>query len=87
MFHLIYKKYFKKGSFHIFIFSFLIFIVLNIIENLIHYNIGTNHDVIYNKLELSIPSSIDWQRIILIMFIFACLQGGFTSYLSVCDVK
>jgi hypothetical protein len=87
MFHLIYKKYFKKGSFHIFIFSFLIFIVLNIIENLIHYNIGKNHDISYHNIELSIPSSIDWERIIIIMFIFACLQGGFTSYLSVCDVK
>jgi hypothetical protein len=87
MFDLIYKKYFKKGTFNIFVYSFLTFIVLNIIENLIHYNIGTNHDVSFHELKLTIPSSIDWTRIILIMFIFACLQGGFTSYFSVCDVK
>ena len=87
MFNLIYKKYFKKGTFNILVYSFLTFIVLNVIENLIHYNIGTNHDVSFHELKLSIPSSIDWTRIIFIMVIFACLQGGFTSYFSVCDVK
>lgn len=84
MFDLIYKKYFKKGSFHIFLFSFLIFIILNILENIIHYNIGKNHDAEYSSIVLSIPSSVDWLRIIVIMFVFACLQGGFTSYFSVC---
>ncbi len=84
MFDLIYKKYFKKGSFHIFLFSFLIFIILNIIENIIHYNIGKNHEAEYSSIVLSIPSSIDWLRIIVIMFVFACLQGLFTSYFSVC---
>lgn len=87
MFDLIYKKYFKKGSFHIFIFSFLIFIILNIIENIIHYNIGKNHGLSYNSIEVTSPSSLDWYRIIFIMIIFACLQGGFTTYFSVCDIK
>ena len=32
MFELIYKKYFKKGTLDIFLFSFLIFIVLNVIS-------------------------------------------------------
>jgi len=44
MFELIFKKYFKKDTFHIFVFSFLVFIVLNVIENVIHYNIGKYHD-------------------------------------------
>lgn len=44
MFELIFKKYFKRGTIHIFIFSFLVFIVLNVIENVIHYNIGKYHE-------------------------------------------
>ncbi len=87
MFDLIYKKYFKKGTFHIFILSFLIFIVLNVIENVIHYNIGKNHDATSDEsIQFTNPSQRDWGRIILIMFIFAVLQGVFTSYFSVCDI-
>lgn len=88
MFDLIFKKYFKSGTIHIFIFSFLVFIVLNVIENVIHYNIGKFHDhdgsggiVGYHFTN---PTNTDWVRIIVIMFIFAILQGVFTSYFSVC---
>lgn len=93
MFHLIYKKYFKPDTLHIFVFSFLIFIVLNVIENVIHYNIGKFHekDSHGNGNVHSVagyyftnPSSTDWVRIIVIMLVFALLQGFFTSYLSVC---
>jgi hypothetical protein len=100
MFHLIFKKYFKPGTLHIFVFSFLVFIVLNVIENVIHYNIGkyhegnchgghnddgsngTDHNVA--GYHFTNPSNMDWVRIIVIMVIFAVLQGFFTSYLSVC---
>ena len=44
MFDLIFKKYFKPGTIHIFVFSFLVFIVLNVVENVIHYNIGKFSD-------------------------------------------
>lgn len=95
MFDLIFKKYFKPGTIHIFIFSFMVFIVLNIIENVIHYNIGKYHDggVVYQNrnggesfagYHFTNPSSTDWVRIVVIMFIFAVLQGAFTSYFSVC---
>ena len=88
MFEIIYKKYFKKGTLDIFVFSFLIFIVLNIIENVIHYNIGKYHDSTNGGgvagLHFTNPSNTDWVRIIVIMFIFAVLQGFFTSYFSVC---
>lgn len=90
MFELIFKKYFKPGTLHIFVFSFLVFIVLNIIENVIHYNIGKYHDSRVNGsasvagFHFTNPSNIDWVRIVVIMFIFAVLQGGFTSYFSVC---
>ncbi len=89
MFELIYKKYFKKDTLHIFVFSFLIFIVLNVIENVIHYNIGKFHDSNGNGagvvgIHFTNPSEKDWVRIVLIMLIFAVLQGFFTSYFSVC---
>ena len=91
MFELIIKKYFKPGTIHIFAFSFIIFIVLNIIENVIHYNIGKYHDRGGGDSSGGIagfhftnPNQTDWIRIIVIMFIFAMLQGVFTSYFSVC---
>ena len=93
MFELIFKKYFKPGTLHIFVFSFLVFIVLNIIENVIHYNIGKFHDVNGNPIKgtgavagfhFTNPSEKDWVRIVVIMFIFAVLQGVFTTYFSVC---
>jgi hypothetical protein len=86
MIDLIFKKYFTFEKIHIFVFSFLVFIVLNIIENVIHYNIGKYHntnDRIAN-FHFTNPSNKDWIRISVIMVIFAVLQGVFTSYFSVC---
>ncbi len=87
MFDLIFKKYFKPGTIHIFVFSFLVFIVLNVIENVIHYNIGKFHDRGEGGVagyHFTNPSNTDWVRIIVIMFVFAILQGVFTSHFSVC---
>lgn len=88
MFGQIFKKYFKPGTIHVFIFSFLIFIVLNVIENVIHYNIGKFHnggnENYLTGYHLTNPSNSDWVRIIFIMFVFAILQGVFTSYFSIC---
>ncbi len=94
MFELIFKKYFKSGTLHIFVFSFLLFIVLNVIENVIHYNIGKYHDASISGgnsngktvagFHFTNPSGTDWVRIVIIMFVFAVLQGFFTTYFSVC---
>lgn len=87
MFDLIFKKYFKPGTIHIFVFSFLVFIILNVIENVIHYNIGKFHDRGGGGVagyHFTNPSNTDWVRIIVIMFVFAILQGVFTSHFSVC---
>ena len=40
MFGILYKLYHKNGAFHIFLISFIAFAILNIVENVIHYNIG-----------------------------------------------
>jgi len=89
MFDLIFKKYFKPGTIHIFVFSFLVFIVLNVVENVIHYNIGKFHDYRGDRegiagYHFTNPTNTDWVRIIVIMLVFAILQGVFTSYFSVC---
>ena len=62
---------------HIFFISFFIFIFINFIENLLHYNIGRNTD---SDIKLNSPTKNDWIRIIIVMIIFGLLQGGLTYY-------
>ena len=45
---------------HIIIISAIIFLIINIIENIIHYNIGKYHDM---ETSLSFPSKIDLLKI------------------------
>ncbi len=66
---------------HIFIASFISFIILNFIENLIHFNAGKFHDS-KEILHFQMPSKKDLIKIIIIMLIFAALQGTFTLILS-----
>jgi len=85
MFHLLYKEYFNRrrhggSSRHIFIISVAVFICLNLVENVIHYSIGRTHGA--SNVSFMAPSSVDWVRIIVIMVIFALLQGLFTMALS-----
>ena len=83
MFGILYKLYDKNGAFHIFLISFIAFAILNIVENVIHYNIGkmSNSNSNNNRLEITNPSKEDWKKIIITMFIFALLQGALTLYL------
>ena len=73
------KNIHKKGM-HLVIVSFLVFIVLNIIENYIHYNNGRNHD--HQFAEFSIPSTSDCTKMIIIMLCFGILQASFTYMLD-----
>ena len=77
MFGTLYKLYHQKNTFHLFIISFIVFAVLNIIENVIHYNIGKTSN---KEFEFSNPTRIDWKKIIITMVIFALLQGFLTMY-------
>jgi hypothetical protein len=78
MFGILYKLYNKRGAFHIFLISFIVFAILNIVENVIHYNIGKTSN---EKLDITNPSKEDWKKILITMFIFALLQGALTLYL------
>jgi hypothetical protein len=77
MLETLYKLYHQKNTFHLFILSFIVFVILNIIENVIHYNIGKTSNA---EFEFSNPTIIDWKKIIITMIIFALLQGFLTMY-------
>ena len=62
---------------HLIIISVIVFIVLNIIENIMHYNIGRSYN---KKFNFRIPSLKDFSYIVLIMIFFGLLQGLFTEY-------
>lgn len=47
------------------------------VENYIHYNIGKHNEPNYN-IKFSNPSKLDWVKIVVVMFIFALLQGILT---------
>ena len=71
------RHYYHGKECHIFIISFLVYVVINMFENYIHYNIGRNHESGY-QIEFSNPSPLDWSKIATVMLIFALLQGIFT---------
>ena len=66
-----------SGKFHIIVISFFIYLVVNLAENLIHYNIGKFSN---KETRLDIPSKKDWFKIVVVMCIFALLQGLLTYY-------
>ena len=67
------------ASFHIIAISFLVYIFVNLFENMIHYNIGRNSN---KETKLELPNKTDFIKIVVVMCAFALLQGLFTSYLS-----
>lgn len=68
---------FSNGDWKIFIASFIAFILLNTIENILHYNIGrtTDKDTVF---VFQNPTRKDWMRIVVVMIIFAILQALLT---------
>lgn len=68
---------FVSGKYHIIIISFVVYLFVNLVENLIHYNIGKFSN---KETKLDVPSKKDWIKIILVMVIFALIQGLLTYY-------
>ena len=71
------RNYYHGKECHIFIVSFLVYVVINMFENYIHYNVGKNHKTGY-QIEFSSPSQLDWIKIAIVMLVFALLQGILT---------
>ena len=67
------------ASFHIIAISFLVYIFVNFFENMIHYNIGRFSN---KETKIELPSKKDFIKIVLVMFVFALLQGLLTNYFN-----
>ncbi len=67
------------ASFHIIAISFLVYIFVNILENMIHYNIGRFSN---KETKIEVPSIKDFIKIVVVMCVFALLQGLLTSYFN-----
>lgn len=61
------------------IISMMVFGVLNLIENMIHYSIGRSYK--NNEFIFSFPDFEDFIKIIIVMLIFGLAQGLITEYI------
>ena len=64
---------------HLIIISFFVYIFVNLFENLVHYNIGKFSN---RETRFEIPTKKDWFKIIVVMIVFALLQGFLTFYFN-----
>jgi len=62
---------------HLIAVSFFVYLVVNLFENLIHYNIGRFSD---KDIKFEMPTHKDWVKIIGVMCAFALLQGVLTYW-------
>jgi len=67
------------ASVHIIAISFFVYIFVNLFENMIHYNIGRFSN---KETQLELPSKTDFIKIVIVMFVFALLQGVLTWYFN-----
>jgi hypothetical protein len=67
------------ASFHIIAISFLVYLFVNFFENLIHYNIGRFSN---KETKLELPNKKDFFKIVVVMCVFALLQGLLTYYFN-----
>ena len=65
------------ANFHIIAISFFVYIFVNLFENMIHYNIGRFSN---KETKLTLPTRKDLIKIVLVMCLFALIQGLLTSY-------
>ena len=68
---------FSSSNIHLMVVSFLLYVVINMFENVIHYNIGKFSN---KETKFVIPSKKDWVKIIVVMTVAALLQGFFTYW-------
>jgi hypothetical protein len=66
------------SSFHIIAISFVVYLFVNLFENIIHYNIGKFSN---KETKIELPSEKDFIKMMVVMCVFALLQGLLTFYL------
>ena len=67
------------ASFHIIAVSFFVYIFVNFFENMIHYNIGRFSN---KETKIELPSKKDFIKIVVVMCVFALIQGLLTNYFN-----
>jgi hypothetical protein len=67
------------ATFHIIAISFVVYIFVNLSENIIHYNIGRFSN---KETKVAIPTKKDFIKIVAVTCVFALLQGFLTSYFN-----
>ena len=67
------------ASVHIIAISFFVYIFVNLFENMVHYNIGKFSN---KATHFELPSKNDLIKIVLVMCIFALLQGLLTNFFN-----
>ena len=79
-----YIMYILSGtSFHIIAISFFVYIFVNLFENMIHYNIGRfSHGIHSRETKFELPNQKEFIKIVVVMMLFALLQGLLTSYFN-----
>jgi hypothetical protein len=74
MYHL-----FRNSSARIVFISFFVYLFVNLFENIIHYDIGKFSN---EETQFAIPSKKDWLKILVVMIIFALIQGLMTCFFT-----
>jgi hypothetical protein len=64
----------------IFMISFIVFVIVNIVENVIHYSIGRTYN--QRNKQIQAPTNTDWIRIMGVMLVCATIHASLTSFLS-----
>jgi hypothetical protein len=67
------------ASVHIIVISFFVYLFVNLFENLIHYNIGRFSN---SETKFELPNKKDLVKIVVVMCVFALLQGLLTYYFN-----
>lgn len=63
-------------SYHLIFVSIVVYMLVNIFENLFYYSIGRHSD--QESIKVEIPTKKDWVKIIIVTLIFAIFQGYLT---------
>jgi hypothetical protein len=71
-------SFYKSKGFYVFLISAISFFVLNLVEDLIHFNIGRNRNL--EDITVYLPEKSEWIYVIGVMIIFSILQGLVTYY-------
>lgn len=69
---------FTGKNVHLIIVSFVVYIFVNMTENMIHYNIGRRNI----NMDIQLPTGSEFVLIFMVMITFAAIQGLLTLFFN-----